>query len=235
MGATGNKRKEKTQPKGSKSKKENSMVWTILPIIISLLALGISIYMALLQYHYSQAEYEYKRNPTFNISLHGFGLKREIVDGEVITFPFMQGFAVDIDSMNNFGHLYIIAPDYSTEEIWSRESFKTEAKEELVEKGVFDYFNQAYADGSPDMKIGDNWYFYRFFVFKNQDNEYDIQGAYFKAQPMRGSELSGMTFLPFTDVDQLEFEKAHLDDENYEGERRIAAQYREIKNYLIPD
>lgn len=212
--------------------KEDPMVWTILPIIISLFALGISIYMALLQYHYSQAEYEYKRNPTFNIGLDGLGMKREIVDGEAITIPFMQGFAVDIDSMNNFDHLYIIAPDYSAEEIRSRESFETEAKEELVEKGVLDYFNQAYADGDPDMKIGDNWYFYRFFVFKNLDNEYDIQGVYFKAQPMHSSEISEMTFLPFTDVDLLAYEKAHLDDENYEGERMIAAQYREIKKYL---
>lgn len=211
------------------------MVWTILPIIISLLALGISIYMALLQYHYSQAEYEYKRNPTFNISVDGFGLKRETIDGEVITLPFMQGFAVDIDSMNNFDRLYIIAPDFSVTEISGRNIMETDAKETLVEAGVAAYFERVYADGKPDMEFGDNWYFYRFFVFKNLDNKYDVQGFFFKAQPLRGSETAAMTFRPFTDVDLLEFEKAHWDDENYEGERRIAAQYREIQKYLAPN
>lgn len=99
-----------------------------------------------------------------------------------------------------------------------------------------EYFSESIKEHEiPDFldTVNDVYYYYRFLVVKSLDGTTDIRVLYFKSSSM---DLTGKTgVFGFSDLDKtmmLDFEKGHLGDPLYAGERKIAEQYQEITEFL---
>ena len=206
-----------------KNKKEDKdMLLNIIPILISSVALITSVCAAYMQYRYSDADYEYKRNPSFSVT-GTMCIQKSIIEGRAISVPYLASFDFDFDELDNLEQLYGIAPDYSVEEI----------ETDNIEKNLNDYFSSAFGIREPDIKNGNNWYYYRFIVFKAIDGELTMQVYLHKTQPFKGDETAAVMIEKADEVRLLEFEKGHIGNSDFDGERQIAAQYKEIKQYLL--
>lgn len=219
------KRKIETAIKADEFEKKNGgkkMMW--IPIVISLLSLIISCYMAYLQFTYSDAEYKYKIDPVFNITA---GLSVETVpkgEDDHISIPSLERFHVEIISENNIEKLYLISPEKEVHEIKINDE---------VEKQVNEYFEDQYESGEPDLLIGENRYYYRFLVYKGIDDHMEIKTLYAKLNPLtRENDRKGIQQIEFVDeIKMLEFEKGYPGDPNHDGEKKIAKEYRELEEY----
>ena len=206
--------------------KKGISIMALIPIILSVIALGVSICMACVQYIYSQAEYEYKRDPKFDVGGEMI-LRRIPPQGEEhITIPAITSFNVEIAEENNIDQLYFISPSKEVQEIYVNDD---------VEEQVNRYFNEEYKKKNADILSDDGEisYFYRFMVYSSLDDKIEIKVIYAKLEEMNAeNEYSSTMELQVIDkIKILEFEKAHLNDPNYEGERQIAAEYRELEKY----
>lgn len=189
---------------------------------VAVAALVISILTAVQQSKFQIAEYEYKRPPVFQAYGAEPYVQSAIVDGEQVNVLYLSSFAFEFDAINNLDRLYGIAPDFTVEEI----------DKENIENSLRDYFLRSFSNKLPDIKNGDNWYFYRFIVLKSLDGSVSVQVYLYKTHPIRGGEEVVSNIMKLDDVTMLGFEKAHPNDENYDGERQIAAQYREILGFF---
>lgn len=222
------KKKQEKKVKESLFLNYAPIVISALSLLVSAFAIAVSVPLAKTQEYYLEKDYEYQREPAFILSMDGFSLKLEYIDGERVAKPVINGYEIEIAAINNLDRMYMISPNFKVTEIPSRNAEEDTADEDLLEEGIDNYFKQAYANGAPDLKIGENWYYYHFFVFKQLDGTYNMQALFTKSSPLHGAEPAPLSFKLITDIDLLEFEKSHLDDENYEGERIIAKQFREI-------
>lgn len=194
----------------------------IIPVIISVAALVISILGLLYQSYYNQADYEYKRDPEFEVSVR-MALQTKEYEAEQKTYPVIDKFNVDITAKNNIESLYIVSPTF--------EVTKIDVKYD-IEKQLSDYFSQAYQNGKPDIANDNSTYFYRFVIYSSIDDDIEMKLLYFKGSIISAKNKDMDVNIRFIDpIELLEFEKAHLDDSEYEGERQIMKQYRDLKEY----
>lgn len=206
--------------KDPKERRDERML-SIVSIVLSILALVVSLHSYMTETHYSEADYEYKRPPAMQI-LEDLTGKMVEENGEMEFVPYVSNFTIEIESVNNLDRVYIIDPAFQVEELPTKD----------VENQLRDCLSASLSDGTPDIKIKNNWYFYRFVALKALDGEITVQVIFVKTTPISGDEVGAVPFEVLNEVSMLEFEKAHLDDEEYAGERQIAAQYREIKTFL---
>lgn len=203
--------------KEREEEKENMMI----SVIISFFAVIIAFAALVVQYHYSSSEYKYKIDPTFD--LH-FSMKvtTEVVDGERIATPNIGKISIHNAELNNLARLYIISPDYTTVEIDT----------ENIKNNIEDYFNKAVSIPENYIIYGDNTYFYRFVVYESLSDEIDIDVFYFKTSKLTKENKNAIIEFQKLDLIQLlEFEKGHIGDDNYIGERKIVEQYKEIRDF----
>lgn len=200
-----------------------------IPILISAIALIVSIVSAYLQNIYSEAEYEYKRDP--KLSIYADELELQIVpleNGEYETQISTSGFNVEIEEKNNLEKLCFVSP--------KKEVFQVElASEKSAEEHIREYMYRECAKGEDYItENGDIGYFYRFIVYSSLDDKIEISVLYHKRENVtKENDRNGMLKLLQADKIKLyEFENAHKDDPNYEGERIIAKKYRELEEYF---
>ena len=199
----------------------------IIPIIISISALLISIIMMFLQYKFSEAEYEYKRDPEMIMYTD---MKTEEIakdDGTHVTAPVITQFMVDIVEPNNIKHLYFISPDMEVCEIYLDKN--PDGSKADIDAQIKDYFTNA--DENEKYlytESGNTAYFYHFMVTTGIDDTMELELLF--AKMYIDEEM--LTSMRVDKVKIIEFEQAHKNDPAYEGERIIASKYREIEKYL---
>lgn len=209
----------KTKKVQEKEKIKKVGFLTVLPIIISCFALVVSCYMAYSQSQYAEAEYEYKRDPKFNINADVEFQKMS--NGE--STPFAVNFNVDIVLKNNIDRLYIVSPEKEVKEIMVNDE---------VSEQIGEYFDTEYKDRKPDIFTENDQiaYYYRFMIYSTINNSMDIKILFGKISTVEPSNF--MDFQVVDEVKVLEFEQAHKDDPHYEGEKQIAREYRNLEKYF---
>lgn len=199
-----------------------------IPILISAIALIVSIVSAYLQNIYSEAEYEYKRDPKFYIS-SALGIQLvPLENGDYETQINADEINVEIEEKNNLERLYFMSPQYEMVEILLDDN---ESPEDQIKK----YMAKEYAKGDDfTSKDGNYSYFYRFIVYSSLDDKIEINILYNKRENVtEENNRNGMfSLMPVDKIKLFEFEHAHKDDPNYEGERIIAKKYRELEEYF---
>lgn len=180
--------------------------------------------------HYSKQDYEYKRDPIFDIKGEGIGYKTEILpNGEKFLRYTKANFSVKIERFNSLENLYLISPDKIVERI---------NLESNIEEQIKNHFEEAYEDEQPDVVTESGIAtFYRFMVYTCHDGDIEINVLYVRGENDDEENndpdvLGEITVDRLTKVDMLEFEQGHKDDSEYVGEKEIAQQYREIEAYL---
>lgn len=88
-------------------KKERVDMFVIIPIVVSIISLGIAIYMAYVQYHYADIEYEYKVDPKLKV---GFipTIKSDFKDGLRINEFTAKNIYIEIAEKNNLRKVFLI-------------------------------------------------------------------------------------------------------------------------------
>lgn len=195
------------------------IILTIVPIIISCLALVVSCYMAYSQARYAEAEYEYKRDPKFSVT--ATIVPHRMANG--VNMHIVTNFDVDIVLKNNIDKLYVVSPEKEVKQIFVNDE---------VSEQITKYFKEEYKDKEPDIFTENNQtaYFYRFIIYSTINNSMDIKILFGKT-----TITTPEGFLDFQVVDEiklLEFEKAHINDPHFQGEKQIAKEYRELEEYF---
>ena len=207
---------------------QRPMLFEILTLIISLLAIIISLvtlYVSEKGVWVQTAEYEYKIGPKFELTA-SVTLADVLVNGTEKKLPLLRAFHVDNIEENNLDELFLVDPRFNVQKI----------DRENISESVESYFSNSIKEHDiPDFSdtVNDVYYYYRFLVIKSLDKTTDVRVLYFKSRPMDVIEKTGdFRFSELDKVTMLEFEKGHLDDPLYAGERKIAEQYKEIADYL---
>lgn len=216
----GNKENTKLKLIGDKIERTGSKVsiFTWISILVSIVALIISIYMAHLQYVYSDAEYMYKRDPKIGTP-KGTLYLQESVDGD--RFFMMKDINIEITEENNLEKVYLISPDYGVT-ILPGENYTEEMKM---------YFNETFRYEAPDLKLNGYMYFYRFVLFEGLDDDLELNLFYLKTETLSGEGPVEFVFNKVDRINLLHMQKGNRGDSTYEGERKMAKQYEELCVY----
>lgn len=205
-----------------------SLFFEVLTPCMSLFALIVSVatlYFSVKSVSVQTAEYEYKIAPKIELTA-SITLADVLVDGVEKKLPLLQSFHVKGIEEHNLDELFLIDPRFRVQKI----------DKENICKSVEEYFSESIKEHEiPDFldTVNDVYYYYRFLVVKSLDGTTDIRVLYFKSSSMDLTEKTGV--FGFSDLDKtmmLDFEKGHLGDPLYAGERKIAEQYREITEFL---
>ena len=192
---------------------------SIIPIVLSIFALCISLYMGYLQYTYSKTEYEYKRDPVIGTPNGEFYLKQR-PEGQGKSFM-LKNINIEILEENNLERLYMISPNYEVTAMQG-ENYTEEIKE---------YFNDSFRSEEPDMEIGEFMYFYRFVLFEGLNDDLELNLFYWKYEKLYSDEVVQFSFRKIDHTNLLQIEKSDPNNPDYEGERKMAEQYKEIYEY----
>lgn len=207
----------------TKKQKRDLTIW------ISLGALALSLLSFIVSGYFSYKEYQYKRDPVFDIRGQGIEMQREALpNGEHITKYTKANFKVEVDARNNLENLYFISPDKTVTRIDTQ-------KKGMIEQNIKEYFEETYANNQPDALTESGIAtFYRFMVYTCHDGDIEINVLYCRGENLNAeNNYKGEIIVDrLTKVDMLEFEQGHKDDSEYVGEKEIAQQYREIEAYL---
>lgn len=200
-------------------KKERIDMFVIIPIVISLVSLGIAIYMAYVQYHYADIEYEYKVDPKLKV---GFipTVKFDYKDGIRLNEFTAKNIDIEIAEKNNLRKVFLINSKNEVKDIGGIPGIEENLKKQITINSE-DY----------DIEINGYKYKYWFLVFQSLDDDIDIHLIYTKSKPFAPDEQGIHVFDSREYIGILEFDKGHENDAEYEGERIIAKQYKEIVNW----
>lgn len=200
-------------------KKERIDMFVIIPIVVSIISLCIAIYMAYIQYHYADIEYEYKVDPKLKV---GFipTVKFDYKDGIRINEFTAKNIDIEIAEKNNLRKVFLI-------------NSKNEVKDIGGIPGIEENLKKQITINSEDFDIEINGYKYKywFLVFQSLDDDIDIHLIYTKSKAFAPDEQGIHIFDSREYIGILEFDKGHENDAEYEGERIIAKQYKEIVNW----
>lgn len=133
--------------------------------------------------------------------------------------PQRNKFLIELSGKNNLRDIVVITSDKSPVYI-KYEGVSAEA----IEKDLENIIN----DGNFDLET-DNWnYKYKFIVLKGID-DYSIYTAIVKSKKVEEKNMVEQLFLDKHGM--YELENVHIDDPDFEGERIISKQYKEIVDY----
>lgn len=221
--------KEKTVKEGTvaegivkegEGKEGKNKMLDILSILVSGIALIISAFSFLNQYHYSELEYEYKIDPEIEVQGDmGMSIQLDEV-GKYITLSDLEN-KIQIPQKNNLHSAYIIHSDYEIEKLEFNEEENTlETTEEIN-------FSE------PNMIVNGVSYHYEFLFLEGLDDGYKLYLLYMRS----GRVENEFGFYKLSGVEILELEKAHINEEDYAGEKELAKKYLEVlegcQKYMI--
>ena len=200
-------------------KKERIDMFVIIPIVVSIISLCIAIYMAYIQYHYADIEYEYKVDPKLKV---GFipTVKFDYKDGIRLNEFTAKNIDIEIAEKNNLRKVFLINSKNEVKDIGGIPGIEENLKKQITINSE-DY----------DIEINGYKYKYWFLVFQSLDDDIDIHLIYTKSKPFAPDEQGIHVFDSREYIGILEFDKGHENDAEYEGERIIAKQYKEIVNW----
>lgn len=194
-------------------------MFVIIPIVVSIISLCIAIYMAYIQYHYADIEYEYKVDPKLKV---GFipTVKFDYKDGIRLNEFTAKNIDIEIAEKNNLRKVFLINSKNEVKDIGGIPGIEENLKKQITINSE-DY----------DIEINGYKYKYWFLVFQSLDDDIDIHLIYTKSKPFAPDEQGIHVFDSREYIGILEFDKGHENDAEYEGERIIAEQYKEIVNW----
>lgn len=200
-------------------KKERIDMFVIIPIVVSIISLCIAIYMAYIQYHYADIEYEYKVDPKLKV---GFipTVKFDYKDGIRINEFTAKNIDIEIAEKNNLRKVFLINSKNEVKDIGGIPGIEENLKKQITINSE-DF----------DIEINGHKYKYWFLVFQSLDDDIDIHLIYTKSKAFAPDEQGIHIFDSREYIGILEFDKGHENDAEYEGERIIAKQYKEIVNW----
>lgn len=206
----------KTSNNEASNKKENNFLkggWKdMISIILSCVALIVSIFAYHNQSQYAEMEYEYKLEPEIDVTgAMSFEMQRQD-DGVDITLN-NDNFEIQVLQKNNLRRAYLIHANYKVEKLEMDE----------IEQTLNNDWENTFQFKEPDLEKNGVKYNYEFLYLEGLDQSsslYLIYARYGKTENFCVQALSG--------VEIIELEKLNEDDDKYEGERELAKLYLDI-------
>lgn len=206
----------KTSNNEASNKKENNFFkggWKdMISIILSCVALIVSIFAYHNQSQYAEMEYEYKLEPEIDVTgAMSFEMQKQD-DGVDITLN-NDNFEIQVLQKNNLRRAYLIHANYKVEKLEMDE----------IEQTLNNDWENTFQFKEPDLEKNGVKYNYEFLYLEGLDQSsslYLIYARYGKTENFCVQALSG--------VEIIELEKLNEDDDKYEGEREFAKLYLDI-------
>ncbi len=192
-------------------------------ILLSAIALAVSIVSVFFSIYYSNKEYSYKIDP----QVEGVGrMGVQKVSAESGEFKVgITEFVFSITAKNNLDRAYIIYANNQVEEL------ELDSMEDILDGKV-----ESGLTSTPDIKIGKYEYRYYFVYLESLDNHGELYLIYTKTYPSspEGKEL---TFDAISGIEVYGLKnESHENAEEYEGERIMAEEYvrilKELPKYM---
>lgn len=199
--------------KTKKNKKEESNMEV--KLILSITAIALSIFSLFYTIYTDNKNYSREENPKIQI-INKLSAKREILGDTIFDIDHI----LKIEDVNNLENLYFILPNNKMIEI---DDFDEEIN---LEESLR---NLSIEDKDIVKKIGKYYYKYYFLISKSIYEDIDIYLAFSKSESIdKENEIAKVEFDFFREDEVFMFEKYELNNPDYEGERIIAEQYKEI-------
>ena len=188
--------------------------------VISVAALVVSILAFWNQSQYTELEYRYKLEPEIEVQ-GNMEMSMQLDEaGKNINLS-DRGNKIQISQKNNLHSAYIIHSDYEMEKL----EFNKEENTLETTEGVD--FNE------PNMIVNGVSYHYEFLFLEGLDGSYKLYLLYMRS----GRVMNEFGFYKLSGVEILELEKAHIEQEDYAGEKELAKKYLEVleecQKYII--
>ncbi|MGU9141351.1 hypothetical protein ACV3XK_16580 [Clostridium perfringens] len=188
--------------------------------IISTLISAMSFIISLIALNYANKEYEYKLDPEVT-TLAKIKVESYKVDDTIENQLSSYGVKIKILNKNNLEKAYLIYPNNIVKKLSINDIEKT-IEENLNENIRFDNY---------DMELGGQFYQYRFLFLTGIDDSYEMYIIYAKTDSKKNIQIDCVS-----GVEVWGFENSNKDNPEYEGERFMAKQYKEIlegsSNYI---
>lgn len=190
-----------------------------LSVIISFLALGVSVAAFMWSAHYANMEYSYKIDPQIE-GAGRIGVQKISAENDKFKVGITE-FEFSITAKNNLNRAYIIYANNQVEEL------------ELDDmENILDGKTESDLTSTPDIKSGKYEYRYYFVYLESLDDHGELYLIYTKTYP--GS--SGEEELTFDAISGIEVyglgNESHENAEEYAGERIMAEEYVRILSEL---
>lgn len=183
-----------------------------IPLIISLVALIISVFALYLQ----NAEYFYKLDPVITVGVNQLKFSSDYHNTDIK----VQDFVFEIKEVNNLEKIYFIDSNYDIVKL----------PEENFEGAFSENANRVFSKDESDLETENYHYYYFFALLMGLDDDAELNLFYVKSE--KSSEKEQLFQINKVDkITLLQLQKQNLDDPNYEGERIMARQFEEINNY----
>lgn len=180
-------------------------------LVVSLMAIAISIIAMANQISYADKEYRYKLEPEIQPQA-SMKLQIQAKTNDYTTTADFDSFAIEVLQKNNLQAAYLIYSDNEVEKLELDDLEKT-LEAEIEKSAKLD---------KPDIVEGGISYNYRFLYLKDMDGGYRLSLFYIKAQKDK------IIFNNVSEIEIWELEQGHPDDREYLGEKQMAAKYVEV-------
>lgn len=215
-----NKNKEKQiGPSEAKEEKKKMSISGMVSILISCLALGVSIIATISAARYANMEYTYKIDPQIEGAAR-IGIQKTSAEyGEFAVG--VTEFELSITAKNNLDRAYIMYANSQVEEL------------ELDDmENILNGKTESGLTSTPDMEFGKYEYRYFFVYLESLDDHGELYLIYTKTYPGSLGEKQ-LTFNAISGIQVYGLaNEDHENAEEYAGERAMAEKYVQILNEL---
>lgn len=210
------KKHENQNGEHKESRKEEKRVGAqiatdIIPIIVSCLALIVSVISIWVNFYYNNKEYEYKIDPEIEVTGR-IGLQIHQNGNGYSEETFLDDMQIHILQKNNLQEAYLIYPGSTVEKL-----VIADMEEKLMSK-----FNQELKMNKADLVFGNVTYQYLFLLLKGMDDTSELYLVYAKSN----GEVFG--FQGASGIEIWGLANSHPNNPDFEGEKVMAAQYEQI-------
>lgn len=217
--STGKREKKKTREK-MKISDIVGMITSIAGVITAGAALVVSVVAFQNQSQYTELEYRYKLKPEIDMQNGNMDISvQKSTDGSTEIKSKVSGSKIKILQKNNLRSAYLIHDNYEVEKL-ELENVENELEANLNEQVEFN---------TPNMIINGVSYHYEFVLLEGLDDSYELFLIYLRSGKLEElEELEEVGYKSVSGAEIIELEKAHMDEDDYAGERELAKKYLEI-------
>ena len=210
--------KEKREPRIKKEEipegRKKVTIINLVNSIIAIMALAVSVLSLWNQSQYAQLEYQYKMKPQVDMQGKMGVTIQKYENGSGTATPTVSECKIQVLQKNNLRSAYLIHDNYEVEEL-ELDDIENMLEIELNEKIEFN---------KPSMMRNGISYHYEFLLLEGLDDSYELFLIYLRSGKVGGE----FGFNAISGAEIIELEKAHMDNEDYAGERELAQKYLEI-------